>query len=37
MYNLDKDQIALKVLAVDTCDNLVRTNSEDGIVDHLKL
>ena len=36
MYNLDKDQTALKVLAADTYDNLVRTNSNDTIVDHLK-
>ena len=36
MYNLDNDQIALKVLAADTYDTLIRTNSDDAI-DHLNL
>ena len=33
MYNLEKDQTALKVLAAGTCDNLIRTNSDNVIVD----
>ena len=37
MYNLDEDQTALKVLAADMYDNLIRTNSDDAIVDHLNL
>ena len=37
MYNLDNNQTALKVLATDTYDNLIRTNSDDAIVDHLNL
>ena len=37
MYNLDEDQTALKVLAADTHDNLIRTNSDDTIVNHLNL
>ena len=36
MYNLDEDQTALKVLAADIYDNLIRTNSDNAIVDHLK-
>ena len=37
MYNLDEVQTALKVLARDTYDNLISTNSDDTIVDHLNL
>ena len=37
MYNLDEEQTALKVLATDTYDNVIRTNSDDGIVYHLNL
>ena len=37
MYNLDKDQTALKVLAADMYDNLIRKNSGDAIVHHLNL
>ena len=37
MYNLDEDQTALKVLASDTYDNLIGTNSDDALVDHLNL
>ena len=37
MYNIDEDQTGLKVLAADTYDNLIRTNSDDVIVDHLNL
>ena len=37
MYNLDEEQTALKVLATETFDNLIRTNSNDFIVDHLHL
>ena len=37
IYNLDKEQIGLNVLAIDTYDNLIRMNSEDSIVDHLNL
>ena len=37
MYNLDVDQTALKVLAADMYDNLIRTNSDDTIVHHLNL
>ena len=36
MYNLDKNQTVLKVLAADTCDDLIRTHSDDAI-DHLNL
>ena len=36
MYNLDKDQTALKVLVADTYDNLIGTNSDDAI-DQLNL
>ena len=36
MYNLDKNHTALKVLAADTYDNLIRTNPDDGI-DHLNV
>ena len=36
MYNMDKQQTVLKVLATDTYDNLNRINSVDEIiVDHL--
>ena len=34
MYNLDEEQTALKVSVTDTYDNLIRTNSDDSIVDH---
>ena len=34
MYNLGEGQTAPKVLAADTYDNLIRTNSGDAIVDH---
>ena len=34
MYNLDGEQTALKVLATDMYDNLIRTNSDDAIVDY---
>ena len=37
MYNLDEKQTALNVLATDTYDILIRTNSNDSIVDHLNL
>ena len=37
MYNLDEDQTTLKVLATDTYDILIRTNSDDAIVDVFKL
>ena len=37
MYNLDAGQTALKVLATDTYDNLIRTSSDDAIVDHLNM
>ena len=38
MYNLNEEQTALKVLAMDMYDNLIRTNSaDDTIVDHLNL
>ena len=37
MYNLDEEQTALKVLARDTSDNLIRASSNDTIVDHLTL
>ena len=37
IYNLDEDQTALKVLSADTYDTLIRTNSDDVIVDHLNL
>ena len=36
MYNLDENQTALKVLAADTYDDLIRTSSDDAI-DHFKL
>ena len=36
MYNLDQNQTALKVLATDNYDNLIRTNSDDAI-DYLNL
>ena len=37
MYNLDEYQTALKVLAMDMYDNVIRTNSDNTIVDHLNL
>ena len=38
MYNMDKEQTALKVLAADTYDNLNILNSiDETIVDHLNL
>ena len=37
MYNLDEEQTALKVLATDMHDNLIRTNSDHAIVDHVDL
>ena len=37
MCNLDEEQTALKVLATDTYDNLIRTNSDDAVVHHLNL
>ena len=37
MYNLDEDQIALTDLAADIYGNLIRTNPDDTIVDHLNL
>ena len=37
MYNLDEEKTALKGLATDMYDNLIRTNSDDGIIDHLTL
>ena len=37
MYNLDEEQAALNILATDTYDNLIGTNSDDAIVDHLNL
>ena len=37
MYNLDEEQTALKALASDMNDNLIRTNSDDAIVDHLNV
>ena len=37
MYNLDEEETALKVLATDTHNNFIRTNSGDAIVDHLNL
>ena len=37
MYNLDKDQKTLKVLAADTYDNHILTNSDNAIVDHLSM
>ena len=37
MYNLDEEQIVLTVLAADTYDNLMRTNSGDAILHHLNL
>ena len=37
MYNLDKEQTAIKVLTTDTYGNLIKTNSDDATVDHLKL
>ena len=36
MFHLDEDKTALKALAADTYDNLIRTNSDDAI-HHLNL
>ena len=36
MYNLEEYQTALKVLAADTYNNLIRTNSDD-VIDQLNL
>ena len=36
VHTLDKNQTALKVLVINTYDNLIRTNSDDTI-DHLNL
>ena len=35
MHILEEEQTALKVLKTDTYDNLIRTNSDDAMVDHL--
>ena len=37
MYNLDEHQAVLNVLAADTYASLIRTNSDDTIIDHLNL
>ena len=37
MYNLDEEQTILNILATDMYDNLIRTNSDEAIVDHLNL
>ena len=37
MYNLDEEQAALIVLVTEIYDNLIRTNPDDAIVDHLNL
>ena len=37
MNNLDEDQTALKVLAMDTYDNLITTSPDNTIVDNLNL
>ena len=37
MYSLDKDETALKVLAADIYDSLIKTKSDNAIVDHLNL
>ena len=37
MYNLDEEQTALKVLATDMCDSLIRASSNDTVVEHLNL
>ena len=37
MYNLEEEQTASKVLATDMYDNLIRTNTDDAMVDHLDL
>ena len=37
MYNLDEEQTALKVLATDIYDDLIRTNSDDPMIDHLNV
>ena len=36
MYNLDENQTALQVLATDSYDDLIRTNS-DKAIDYLNL
>ena len=35
MYNLDKDQTESNVLAADIYDSLIRTNSDETIVDNI--
>ena len=37
MYNTDKDHTLLRVLATDIYDNLISTNSDDFMADHLNL
>ena len=38
MYNFNEEQTALKALATDMYDNLIRSNAADNtIVDHLNL
>ena len=37
MYNLDEDQAALNLLVTDTHEKLIRTNSDDNILDHLNV
>ena len=36
MLNLEEDKRVLRVLAADTIDDLIRTNSED-VIDYFKL
>ena len=36
MFKLEEDKTALKILAADTYDDLIRTNSDEAI-DHLNL
>ena len=36
MYNLHEDKMAFKVLAADTYEDIIKTNS-DVIIDHLNL
>ena len=36
MFNLDEDKMAIRVLAADTYDDLIRTNSDEAI-DYLNL
>ena len=37
MYNLDEGKTPLKVLTTEMYDNLIKTNLDDAIVDHLNL